>query len=287
MAAISVPDGAVITDPATANYAPQAAIAAVFAQAIDTAWTGVPNQYDLDTIRSMALQFFGPHNIGPLATAPMNTQANWTTTAIAIVAAVKQGDTNFGTQNITPLGVSGSNRAYGSGTATTAGQATITVIVAAKLIAKSSGIFKFNCKIAWSALAAVDVGTITTKVFTDAVAGTPLTLGNAGAIGFGAAGVAQPGNVTVANNGVFTANAGAGITIAGANAGFTYDTTAITQGTAAVGTLFTVDFMTGNLAPAAAETPFATGTTCLVTVSLTNSVAARATANITSSLYEL
>jgi hypothetical protein len=48
-----------------------------------------------------------------------------------------------------------------------------------------------------------------------------------------------------------------------------------------------VDLVTGNAAPAAAETPFAIGTTCLVTVSLTNSVAARATANITASLIEL
>jgi hypothetical protein len=288
MAAIAVPDGAVITDPLTGNYANQAAIAAVFAQAVDTAWTGAPNSYDLNAIQAMSLQFFGPHNVGPLATSPMTTQANWTTTAVALVAAVKQGDTNFGTQGITPPGFgSGSNRAYGSGTATTAGQATITVIVAAKLIAKSTGIFKFNCKISWSALTAADVGTITTKVFTDAAAGTPLTLGNNGSIGFGSSGTAQPGSVAVANNGVFTANAGAGITIAGANAGFTYDTTAITEGTAAVGALLMVDLVTGNAAPAAAETPFAIGTTCLVTVSLTNSVAARATANITASLIEL
>lgn len=291
MSAICSPFGAALIDPTTGDYANQAAVAAAFAQAVDTAWTGAPNSYDLTAIQLASNNFFQAHGVpvGPgSATTPFSTQSTWTTFAVAIVAAVKQGDTNFGTQNITPPGFGVSNRAYGSGTATTAGQATITVIAAAKLIAKSSGIFKFNFKISWSALTAADVGTITVKVFTDAAAGTPLTLGNNGSIGFGSSGVAQPGNVAVNNNGVFTANAGAGITIAGASAGFTYDTTAITEGTAAAGAFMHCDGITGTAAPTSAnESPFAVGTTCLVTISLTNSVAARATANITGSLIEL
>jgi hypothetical protein len=197
------------------------------------------------------------------------------------------GGAYSGVASSAPGGAAGANRAYGSGTATTAGQATITVVAAAKLIAKSTGIFRFNAKISYSAAAATDVATLTTKVFTDAVAGTPLTLGNNGSIGFGSNGVAQPGNVAVNNNGAFTANAGAGITISGASAGFTYDTQVQTIGTAAVGAELTAEGITGLVAPASPETPFALGTTCLVTFSLTNSNAARATANITVELIEL
>lgn len=184
-------------------------------------------------------------------------------------------------------GVGGANRAYGSGTATTAGQATITVVAAVKLIAKGSGIFRFALKLSYASATAADVVTLTTKVFTDAVAGTPLTLTNAGAIGFGANGVAQPGNVAVNNNGAFTANAGAGITLTGASAGFTYDTQVQTIGTAAAGAELTITGYTGVAAPASPEVPFTLGTTCLVTFSLTNSVAARATGNITVELEEI
>ena len=64
-------------------------------------------------------------------------------------------------QGINPSGGGGSNRAYGSGGATTAGQATITVIAACKLIAKGSGLFKAWASMSWAALAAADVGTFT------------------------------------------------------------------------------------------------------------------------------
>ena len=288
MSGVGVPNGAFIVDPTTGDYAPAAGVAAAYAQAVDTAWGNVtvPNNYDLQCIQLTSEALIARGAGYPIA-APVNTQANWTTVATALVAMVQQGDVNFASQNITPPGVSGTNRAYGSGTATTAGQATITTVAAVKLIAKGSGIFKFNAKISWASLTAADVGTLTTKVFTDAVAGTPLTLGNAGAIGFGSNGVAQPGNVAVNNNGAFTANAGAGITLAGASAGFTYDTTVITEGTAAVGAELSIDGITGTAAPAAAESPFPLGTTCCVTFSLTNSAAARATGNIVLSLLEL
>lgn len=280
---------AAIVDPTTADYAPIVAVAAAWAQAVDTAWGNVTiaNSYDAGAIQECSVQYFESRPPFPAA-APFTTQANWTTTATAVVALVQQGDVNASTiQNITLPGSAGSNRAYGSGTATTAGQATITVIAAVKLIAKSSGIFRGYCTLSYAALAAGDQATMTAKVFTDAVAGTPLTLGNNGAIGFGANGVAQPGAVAVNNNGPFTANAGAGITIAGASAGYTLDTKVITEGTAAVGYEFVFESVFGVAAPGAgAESPFTLGTTCLSTISLTNTVAARATGNITLGLTE-
>lgn len=290
MAGIGVPSGAFIVDPATADYAPMALIAAAFAQAVDTAWGAArqANTYDLNCITDSASNIFARGAGFPLSGAVL-TQANWTTVATALVAMVQQGDTNASSlQNITLPGVGGSNRAYGQGGATTAGQATITVIAAMKLIAKGSGLFKAWCNLVWSGLTAADIGTMTVKVFTDNVPGTPLTLANVGAIGFGSNGVAQPGNVAVNNNGPFTANAGAGIVPAGANAGYTDDTKAITQGTAAAGAIYNWENIVGLAAPAAGvETPIPVGQTCLVTISLTNSVAARATGNISLGMFEL
>lgn len=290
MAGLGVPNGAFIIDPTTADYASVAAVAAVFSQAVDTAWgaSRIANAYDLAAITDASDALFsrGP---GYPFTGVVLTQANWTTVATALVAMVQQGDTNAtAVQGITFPGVQNTNRAYGQGGATTAGQATITVVAAVKLIAKSSGLFKAWCNLSWASLTAADVGTMTVKVFTDAVAGTPLTLANNGSIGFGTSGVAQPGNVAVNNNGPFTANAGAGITVTGASAGYTDDTKAITEGTAAVGAILTWDNIVGLAAPSsAAETPIPVGQTCLVTVSLTNSVAARATGNISLGMYEL
>jgi hypothetical protein len=287
VAGTGVPNGAFIVDPTAADYASPVSVAAAFAQAVDTAWGGIiaANGYDLAAIQVASSNLFtrGP---GYPIVPPVNTQANWTTVAIALVALVREGDVNAGTQHITLPG--GANRAYGTGGATTAGQATITVIAAVKLIAKSSGLFKAWCNMAWDALTAADVGTITIKVFTDAVAGTPLTLAANGSIGFGSNGVAQPGNVAVNNNGPFTANNGTGIVPTGASAGYTDDVKAITEGTAAVGAILTWDNIVGLAAPSnAGETPIPLGQTCLVTVSLTNSVAARATGNISLGMYEL
>jgi hypothetical protein len=286
MSGLGVPNGAFIVDPTTGDYAGIAAVAAVFAQAVDTAWgTLAANAYDLAAISNVSDSVLSRGPGYPLS-APLTTQANWTTVATAIVAMVRQGDTYSGTpQNITLPG--GPNRAHGIGSATTAGQATITVIAAAKLIAKGSGIFKAWVNFVYN-LAAVDVGTLTINVYTDNVAGTPLTLGNAGSIGFGSNGVAQPGNVTVNNNGVFTANAGAGITITGGSAGYVADTKDITEGTAAVKAIFMWENIVGLAAPSTGvETPIVVGRTCLVTASVTNSVAARATGNISMGMFEL
>jgi len=290
VAGIGVPNGAFIIDPTTADYAPAVSVAAVYAQAVDTAWGAVivANSYDLGAIQVASSNLFVRGAGYPIA-APVNTQANWTTVAVALVALVRQGDTNASApQNITLPGASGTNRAYGTGGATTAGQATITVIAAVKLIAKGSGLFKGWCNLVWDALTATEVGTMTVKVFTDAVAGTPLTLGANGSVGFGTSGVAQPGNVAVANNGPFTANNATGITIAGASAGYTEDVKAITEGTAAAGAIYAWENIVGLAAPSSAgETPIVVGKTCLVTVSLTNSAAARATGNISIGMYEL
>ena len=290
MAGIANPTGAFITDPTSADYAGAALVASVFAQAVDTAWgtVTVANTFDVAVIGAVSTEIFSRGPGLPIA-SPINTQANWTNVALAIVAMAQQGDVNATTlQNITLPGIGNNNRAYGQGGATTAGQATITVVAAVKLIAKSSGLFKAWCNLVWSSLTAADIGTMTVKVFTDAVAGTPLTLGNVGSIGFGSSGVAQPGNVAVANNGPFTANAGAGITITGGSAGYTDDTKAITQGTAAAGAIFNWENIVGLAAPTAANvTPIPIGQTCLVTVSLTNSVAARATGNISLGMFEL
>lgn len=290
------PIGAAIVDPNTTDYAPIAGVAAVFAQAVDTAFNPTaPNGFDTDGIKFLSQLYHSTHPLGFAANpTPGNTpalnQANWTVVATAIVAAVKAGDTNFGTQGITPGGLvtgGSSNRAYGAGGATTAAAATITAIAACKLIAKTSGIFKAWCNFSYAGATAADVITLTVKVFTDAVAGTPLTLVGAASIGFGSNGVAQPGNVAVNNNGAFAANVGAGITLTGANAGYTADTKTFTQGTGAAGAIIEWDNIIGSLAPAATESPFALGTTCCFTVSVTNSVAARATGNIDIGMFEM
>lgn len=289
MAGIGIPSGAFIIDPTAADYAPQASVAAVFAQAVDTAWGAVvpANSYDLGAIQTAANNLFVKGAGFPI-TAPVNTQANWTTAAVALVALVREGDVNAGTQNITFPSGSGSNRAYGQGSATTAGQATITVIAAMKLIAKSSGLFKAWCNLSWASLTAADVATLTVNVYTDAVAGTPLTLGANGSVGTGTNGVAQPGNVAVNNNGVFTANNATGITLAGNAAAYLVDTKVFTEGTAAAGAILTWDNIVGLAQPTAGvENPIPVGKTCLVTVSLTNSAAARATGNISLGMYEL
>jgi hypothetical protein len=290
MAGIGVPSGAFIVDSISGDYANAALVAAAFAQAVDTAWGAVTqaNSYDLACLTDAASNLFTKGAGYPIQT-PVTSQSNWTTAAVALVAMIQQGDANATTpQNITFPGVGISNRAYGQGGATTAGQATITVIAAMKLIAKSSGLFKAWCNLVWSGLTAADVGTMTVKVFTDNVPGTPLTLANVGSIGFGSNGVAQPGNVAVNNNGPFTSNAGAGIVPAGTNAGYTDDTKAITQGTAAAGAIFSWENIVGLAAPVAgSESKIPIGQTCLVTISLTNSVAARATGNISLGMFEL
>jgi hypothetical protein len=292
MAGLGVPDGAFIVDPTTGDYANVALVASVFSQAVDTAWgTGAANAYDVNAIANASSNIF-TRGAGYPLTGAVTTQLNWTTVATALVALVRQGNTNAtAIQNITFPGVGGgSNRAYGEGTPAVAGAATINIIAAVKLIAKSSGLFKAWCNFSWAALAAVDLGTLTVNVFSDAVAGVPLTLANVVAMGFGSNGVAQPGNVAVNNNGPFGYDglAGTGIAVAGANAGYNADIKVITQGTAAVGAIIAWENIVGLAIPAAGvETPVPLGRTCLVTISLTNTVAARVTGVVSLGMFEL
>ena len=284
MAGLGVPSGAFIIDPATADYATNASVAAVFAQAIDTAWgaSQAANAYDTFAISNASTAIFARGPGYPLRT-PLTVQTNWTTAATAIVAMVKQGDTySSNTQNITLPG--GPNRAYGRmGTATTSGGVGPTVVAAVKLIAKGSGIFKAWVNLEYDATAA-DVVTLTIRVFLDTVPGTPLTLTNAASMGFGSNGVAQPGNVAVTNNGPFTSNNALGIMINGAS-GYTEDIIAVTAAGACL--LMWENIVSGDVPVAGSETPVPIGQTCLVSVSLTNSVAARATGYITLGMQEL
>lgn len=286
----AIPSSGIITDTTQADYAAYAGIASTFAQAIDTAWTAAAaSSFDTGCIYAMCEAYWTNRNPSPSSLAAFTIVANFTSAANAIVAAVKAGDAQLVLNQVTATpGSSAQNRAEGSGAATTAGQATITVIAAVKLIAKTSGVFQAWCNFSYAAATAADVVTVTMKTLTDAVPGTPLTLGAAGSIGFGSNGVAQPGNVAVNNNGPFTANNATGITIAGASAPVTVDTKVETIGTAAVGAFCTWQNNVGvALAVAGNENPFAIGTTALVTMSITNSAAARATGNICIGMFEL
>jgi hypothetical protein len=285
-----IPSSGAIVDIVAADYANYALIASTFAQAVDISWGATAaTQTELNSIQLLSALFWDIRNPSPSTLTAYSTVGTYTGTANAIKAATQAGTTQLTANQITaPAGSPGGNRAYGSGAATTAGQATITVIAAAKLIARGSGVFKAWCNFSYAAAAATDVVTVTMKTLTDAVAGTPLTLGAAGSIGFGSNGVAQPGNVAVNNNGAFTANNGSGITIAGAAAAVTVDTKVETIGTAAVGMFFAWENEVGvALAVTGNENPVPVGQTCLVTMSITNAGAARATGNVVIGMFEM
>ena len=181
----------------------------------------------------------------------------------------------------------GRNRAASEpAAATTPGQATITAVGAAKLITSASGLFFFTCSVVVTGVAA-DVITLTVQTETDNVAGVPLTLNNAGQIGPGTNGIAQPGNVAVANNGAFSSTTGAGITVTGGSAPVGMISEAVTVPTGGGGTLLTWSGVLQKATVAASFSPFAIGTTCLALVSITDSVAARAVPSISLAMFEL
>jgi len=288
MAAMCNPVGAAIIDPATGDYAPYAAAAAAWAQAIDIAWTASPaNSYDLACLQNVSTQLHNAHPIAPNALPAYSTVANWTIYAQAVVAAVRQGDVNLGTQNITPPSSVGANRADClSSASTTPGAAATTIVLAMKLIAKTSGIFHVGYSFIVNATAA-DVVTTEARIYTDAVPGTPLTLGNATLIGPGSNGVALPGNVPVINNGIYGETAGTGITIAGATVGYIADNKAVVAG-GAMAVNWNALVGKGQIIPSPLnENAVPIGQTCLVTVSLANTVAARALGSITAYMFEL
>ena len=92
------PIGAAIIDPTSADYAPYANTANIWAQAVDIAWGDIiiPNEYDIDCIQNLSTIYHSGH--------PANYQsaADWQTTAIALVAAIRAGNTKLTTEGITP-----------------------------------------------------------------------------------------------------------------------------------------------------------------------------------------
>lgn len=108
-AGIGVPTGAFITDPIAADYATTVAVAAVYAQAVDTAWgAGIANAYDIQAITDGSTNIFARGPGHPLVGA-VTTQVNWTIVAMALVALVREGDADAIAEGITlpPLSVPG------------------------------------------------------------------------------------------------------------------------------------------------------------------------------------
>ena len=157
--------------------------------------------------------------------------------------------------------------------------------MAMKLIAKGSGMFVGGWSLVVSATSG-DVVTAQTRVYTDAVAGTALTLGNVTQIGMGSNGVIQPGNVAVTNNGVYGETAGGGITLTGATTGYIADDRAVWAG-GAMALSWTGVFGKGQILPPSTENAVPIGQTCLLTVSLANTVAARGQGSIAAWMVEL
>lgn len=166
--------------------------------------------------------------------------------------------------------LAGSQLAVASGrpTVTTPAQATITAILAAKVIRVSqqgsaNGVFRGAVGFRVAGVAA-DVVTCTVQVITDAVAGVPLTLTAA----------------TAAGQNCFTDDGtGAGIGVTGGGAAATIAAPAQTLGTAAAGLWFQWSGLISLATPV--------GGTCLLLVSVTDSAAARAISEASISLQEV
>ena len=168
-----------------------------------------------------------------------------------------------------PAVVAGRNRAvaYG-GTPHIPLADTITAVGAIKLTARAAGLFLVSLAGLAAAAAAGDVVTWTVTTYTDAVAGTPLTL-SANAAAFGL-------------QNCYDDNSGAGITLTGASAGQVIVASAKTIGTAAVGDAFEWS----GLAPISTG-PVPYGQTFVCTLSITDTVAARAVTQLALSAFEL
>lgn len=147
------------------------------------------------------------------------------------------------------------------------GQATKTGFAAIKLTAKSSGRFRVAMLSKHAAVAADDV-TLTVDVYTDAVAGTPLTL---------------PANALAQGTNCYVDNGGQGIApSAGATAAHTVTAPDQTLGTAAAAAV--LEFA-GEVQLAAGGVPV--GQTFYCVFSVTNSVAARSISQLFLSAQEL
>lgn len=147
--------------------------------------------------------------------------------------------------------------------------ATITPFIGIKLTAVSSGLFMTSLMAMLAAVAA-DVVTTTITVYTDAVPGVPLTL---------------PANAALVagSGGVYVDNSGAGIApSAGATAGSVITAPAQTIGTAAADEQMQFVGLLSN-----GGTPIPIGSTFYVTMSVTDSAAARAITQAFASSFEL
>lgn len=169
---------------------------------------------------------------------------------------------------IAGIALSGGNLAnVNRATVTTPAAATITAILAARVIRAqgngNSGRLRASVGFKMAA-AAADVVTYTVQTLTDAVAGTPLALVAA----------------TAAGNKCFTDDGtGAGITVTGGSAPQTMAAPGKTIGTAAVGDWFSWSGVVDIITPL--------GGTCLLLVSVTDSVAARAITEASISFEEV
>lgn len=216
VAAMCSPWGSAIINSSSPSYTKQVAAAAAWAQAVDVAYAAIttqqPSGYDSLALTLMSQAYHASHPIAPQDLAAFATVANWNIPARAVVAAMSQGHANLSTiQNITPPPLSGNNRAEGGGNPAAINAGAI-LIAGMKLIAKSSGMFLAGFNFRYDAVAA-DAITFAVQVWTDTVPGTPLSFTNATQTGPGSDGVAQPGNVAVADNGFWRSSVAAGLTV--------------------------------------------------------------------------
>jgi hypothetical protein len=272
------------------DYTDYVAVAAAWAEEVDTIWTAAPSsKFDNDAIQVVSNVYHMAHPVPPGDLAAAAVAAYWVDPATALVTAVQTGDTNLTTlQNINPLPKVAGNRTEGYGQPTavvTSGN----IVAAMKLVAKSSGMFAAGWNFVYNGLS-TDLLECITTVWVDNVAGVPITLSNATAIGYGTDALAEPGNVVVADNNVYMANAAAGILLANANAGFILDRKPLTMGAApATGAIFTWNGTVGrNIQSPGAERPVPIGKTCCITFAVTDNHGASTTnSSITGYMFEL
>jgi hypothetical protein len=287
MAAMCSPWGSAVVNPSSPSYTRQVAAAAAWAQAVDAAWALItaqqPSGYDSLGLTLMSQTYHSTHPIAPQDLAAFATVTNWTIPARAIVAAVSQGHANLTTiQNITPPPLPNGNRAEGGGNPAVINAGAIR-IAGMKLIAKNSGMFLAGFNFRYDAVAA-DAITFQVQVWTDTVPGVPLTFTDATQTGFGSDGTAQPGNVAVADNGLYVSNIAAGLTVTGGSA--MYNANVVAMGATGV-TVLDWNGVTGVGSPAVGnEHPTPIGQTLALVVSI-NNAAARTLGAVSGYMIEL
>jgi len=273
------------------NYTNYAAVAAAWAQAVDTVWTAVPStDFENNAIQTVSTVYHTTHPVAPGDLAAAAVAAYWTDPATALVAAVRTyGTVNMITvQNVNPPPGVAANRTEGYGQPT-AIPTTGNIVGAMKLVAKTSGMFHAGWNFVYNALSTDSVECITT-VWVDNVAGVPITLNDATAIGYGTDGFAEPGNVAVTDNNVYVATAVGGITLNNANAGFILDRKPIVIAAApATGVIYSWSSTVGrNIQGIGLERPVPVGKTCCITFAVTDNHGAQTTnSSVTGFMFEL